>query len=137
MTATATAAVPTTAPDSKLQLWGGRILTALPALGLLMSAGMKFAQPPDFVKQFTEHLGYSVGVMRPLGVVELLATVLFLIPRTAVLGAVLLTGYLGGAIATHVRVGDPFVAPLLLGVLIWGGLFLRDTRLRALLPLRT
>ena len=68
--------------------------------------------------------------------VELLSTLLYVIPQTSVLGAVILTGYLGGAVATHVRVGDVFVAPLGLGVLVWAGLFLRDARIRALLPLR-
>jgi hypothetical protein len=65
----------------------------------------------------------------------LLSVVCYLIPRTAVLGAVLLTGYLGGAIATHARLGEPFVAPIILGVVVWAGLWLRDPRLRALLPL--
>jgi hypothetical protein len=69
-------------------------------------------------------------------VLELFCAAVYVVPRTAVLGAVLLTGYLGGAVATHVRVGDAFIVPLLLGVLVWAGLYLRDERVRALLPLR-
>jgi hypothetical protein len=72
----------------------------------------------------------------PIGLLELLCAVLYLVPQTALLGAVLLTGYLGGAVATHLRIGEPFVLPLVLGVLIWAGLWLRDPRLRGLLPLR-
>jgi hypothetical protein len=71
-----------------------------------------------------------------LGILELVCTVLYAIPRTAVLGAILLTGYLGGAIATHVRIGDDFTPPVIMALLLWGGLYLRDARLRALLPLR-
>ncbi len=118
-------------------LWAGRILSALPALMLLMSASMKFARPPMVMEQFVGKFGYSESLLLTLGVLELSCAVLYVIPRTAVLGAVLLTGYLGGAIATHVRIGDPgFVSPLALGVFIWAGVWLRDHRLRALLPLR-
>ena len=77
------------------------------------------------------------SVILPIGIVLLVCTVLNVIPRTCVLGAILLTGYLGGATATHVRVGEPFFFPILFGVLIWAGLFLRDDRLRALIPLRS
>lgn len=80
--------------------------------------------------------GYPPGSIAVLGAVELASALLFVIPRTSVLGAILVTGYLGGAVATHVRAGDGFIAPLLLGVVAWGGLFLRDGRLRALLPFR-
>ena len=103
-----------------------------------MSAYMKFAQPPDVAKGF-EHLGWPMNLAIALGIVELSCTVLYVIPQTSVLGAILLTGYLGGAVATHVRVGDPIpnvVTPIVLGVLVWLGLFLRDARLRVLLPLR-
>lgn len=71
-----------------------------------------------------------------LGILEIVCTVTYAVPRTAMLGAILLTGYLGGATATHVRIGDSFISPVILGVLVWGGLFLRDPRLRALIPLR-
>lgn len=115
--------------------WTGRVLSVLPALGLIMSAVMKLRADPEMVAAFTGHHGYPEGVLIVLGLVELGCTLVYWVPKTAVLGAVLLTGYLGGAVATHVRVGEAFVAPLLFGVLLWAGLFLRDGRLRALLPL--
>jgi len=120
---------------SKKQLWAGRILSALPVLMLLLSGIMKLVKPAPVLEGFTK-LGYSVGVISPIGLVELACTALYLVPRTSILGAILLTGYLGGATATHVRVGEPFFGAVLLGVLVWGGLFLRDPRLRELLPLR-
>ena len=123
-------------PDSKAQLWGGRVVSALPVLGLVMSASMKLSHKADMVAGFTGKFGYPESSLTPIGVVEILCTILYAIPQTSVLGAVLLTGYLGGAVATHVRVGDPFVPPIVLGMLVWAGLFLRDTRVRALLPLR-
>ncbi|NJN37230.1 MAG: DoxX family protein [Nitrospiraceae bacterium] len=79
----------------------------------------------------------STGLAFGLGVLELVCVILYIIPRTAVLGAILLTGYLGGAILTHLRVGDPFIGPVVFGVFIWGGLFLRDPRVRALIPVRS
>jgi DoxX-like family len=120
---------------SKGALWTGRVLSALPVLLLLFSAAMKFAKPPEVIKGFVE-LGYPERLSVPLGVVEIACAVLYVIPQTAVLGAILLTGYLGGATATHVRVGQPFFMPIVLGVVIWLGLFLRDPRLRALIPFR-
>jgi hypothetical protein len=102
----------------------------------LVSAVMKFVKPDDVVKGFA-HLGWPENLAVGLGILEIACTVIYVIPRTAVLGAILLTGYLGGAIATHVRIGDPFYVPIILGVLVWGGLYLRDARLRALLPLRS
>jgi len=123
------------APPSKKMLWAGRIMSALPVLMLLFGAVMKFLKPPDVVKGFT-HLGYPESLALGLGIVELACTVIYIIPRTSVLGAILLTGYLGGAIATHVRIGEPYFIPVILGVLVWGGLFLRDERLRALIPFR-
>lgn len=122
-------------PRSKGLIWTGRVLSTLPVLMLLMSAGMKFAKPPEVIEGFGK-LGYSVDLALPLGIVEVACTIMYIVPQTAVLGAILLTGYLGGATATHVRVGDPWIAPVILGVLVWGGLYLRDARLRALLPLR-
>ena len=118
------------------QLWTGRVLSALPVLLLLLSASMKLSHPPAAVEMFVGKLGYPASMLTSLAVLELLCTIVYVVPRTAVLGAVLLTGYLGGAVATHVRVGDAFVVPLLLGVLVWAGLYLRDARIRALLPLR-
>jgi hypothetical protein len=123
------------APVSKASLWIGRILSAVPVLMLLFSAGMKFAKPPAVLEGFA-HLGIPEKLAFGLGVLELGCTVIYAIPRTAVLGAILLTGYLGGATLTHLRVVEPFIAPVLLGVAIWGGLYLRDPRLRALIPLR-
>jgi DoxX-like protein len=127
-----------TAPVSKKMLWTGRIVSALPALFLLLDGVMKLFKPAVVVEG-TVKLGYQETVIVPLGIVLLTCTVLYIIPRTSVLGAILLTGYLGGAVATHVRLGGglfPISFPIILGVLIWGGLFLRDTRLRALIPLR-
>ncbi len=118
------------------QLWTGRVLSALPVLGLLMSASMKLIHPPQVVSMFVDKLGYQESMLRGLAVVEICCAILYAVPKTAVLGAILLTGYLGGAVATHVRVSDAFVIPIVLGVAIWAGLFLRDERLRALLPLR-
>ncbi len=124
-----------TAPVSKNVLWTGQDVSALPVLVLLFSAGMKFAKPAAVVEGFTK-LGYHASLAFGLGIVELVCTILYVIPRTSVLGAILLAGYLGGATATHLRVGDPFFMPIVLGVLVWAGLFLRDVRLRTLIPLR-
>lgn len=121
---------------SKTMLWAGNVVSALPVLMLVMSGVMKILQPPDVVKGFAS-LGWPVNLAIVLAVVELGCTILFVIPQTAVLGAILLTGYLGGATATHVRIGEPFYVPIILGVLIWLGLFLRDGRLRALIPIRS
>jgi uncharacterized protein YndB with AHSA1/START domain len=120
---------------SKKALWAGRVVSALPVLMLLMSAVMKLVKPAPVVEGFTK-LGYPEGLALGIGILELVCTALYILPRTSVLGAILLTGYLGGATATHVRVGDPFFTPVLLGVLVWGGLYLRDERLRALLARR-
>src|SRR5262249_52760673 len=111
-------------------------LSALPVLLLLVSGVMKLVKPA-FVAEGFVHLGYPEGLALGIGLLELVCTILYVIPRTSVLGAVLLTGYLGGATATHVRVGEPFYLQVLLGVLVWGGLYLRDERIRALLPRRS
>ncbi len=127
-----------TVPVSKKSLWAGRIISTLPALFLLVDGAMKLVKPEVVVKS-TVQLGYAETVILPLGVVLLTCTILYLIPQTAVLGAILLTGYLGGAVATHVRAGQgPFeiLFPVVFGVLLWGGLVLRDDRLRTLIPLR-
>lgn len=108
------------------------MVTAVPVLMLLMSAAMKFAQPPAFKEGFAK-FGYSEALAAPIGVVELVCTVVYLIPRARILGAILLTGYLGGATATHVRIGDAFFGPVLLGVLVWVGLAMRDEGLRRLM----
>jgi hypothetical protein len=133
MTATATATAP-----SKWTTRGSYLLSALPVFMLLTSGAMKVAGTPAVEKDFSGKFGFPDGTLLPIGLLELACTLTYLVPRTAVLGAILLTGYLGGAVVTHVRVGEPAVslAPALFGVLLWGGLFLRDARLRALLPLR-
>jgi len=120
---------------SKPALWTGWVLSGLPSLLLLFSGAMKLANPPGLTEGFA-HLGLPVSHALGLGLLELGCTVVYLVPRTAVLGAVLLTGYLGGAILTHLRIGEPFILQALLGVVLWGGVYLREPRLRALLPLR-
>ncbi len=125
-----------TRAPTRWMLWTGWVLSALPVLAMLFSAAMKFSHRSEVVEMFVGKFGYPESTLFTLGVVELACAVVFAIPRTAVLGAVLVSGYLGGAIATHLRVGDPFVPPLLLAVMAWGGLYLRDERLRELLPLR-
>ena len=123
---------------TKMQIWAGRILSGLPILFLLMDSGMKIAKAQLAVDGSVQ-LGYPESVVLPLGIVLLVSTLLYAFPRTAVLGAILLTGYCGGAVATHVRVSNPLFThtlfPVYLGVMIWGGLWFRDARLRALLPI--
>jgi DoxX-like family len=120
------------------RIWIGRIMSFLPALFLLVDAAMKLAKPA-FVVEATVQLGYPEGVVVGLGLLLLICTALYLVPRTSVLGAIALTGYLGGAVATHVRVGDSafsILFPVLLGGLLWGGLLLRDDRAVALIVRR-
>lgn len=121
--------------SSKAMLWAGRVLSAVPSLGLTMSAAMKLSQSEEFMAQWA-HFGYPAAAARPVGAAELLGVVLYLFPKTSVLGLVWLTGYLGGAIATHVHAGEGFAAPAIVALMLWGGLYLREPRLRALLPLR-
>ena len=121
---------------SKQALWAGRIVSALPGLMLLFSGAMKVARPEAVLKGFSD-LGYPQDLALGIGILELVCTLFYLVPATAVLGAILLTGYMGGAIATHVRLGEPFFAQVILGVLIWLGLYLRDARVRELIPLRS
>ena len=123
---------------SKKLLWTGLIISTLCILFLLFDAVIKLMKLPPVVEG-TTRLGYPVSSIVGLGIVLLVSTLLYALPRTSVLGAILLTGYLGGATATHVRVGDglfPILFPGILGLLIWGGLYLRDERLRALVPFR-
>lgn len=116
------------------QVWTGRVLSGIAVLFLTMDAVMKVAQVPVAV-QGTAKVGYSPSVILPLGIIQLICLAMYLIPRTRVLGAILWTGYLGGAVATHVRIGDPLFShilfPVYVAVLLWGGLCLRDARLRA------
>ena len=127
-------------PVSKTKLWAGRAMSALPAVMLLFSGILKLTRIEPVLEGFVK-LGYPASVALGIGIVEIACVVLYVIPRTAILGAILVTGYLGGAVATHVRVGDPFfsqaLVPFYLGVLVWGGLYLRDARLRALIPVRS
>jgi hypothetical protein len=110
-------------------------MSVLPALFLLVDGAMKLVKPEPVVKA-TMELGYAETVLLPLGIVLLACTILYLIPRTAVLGAILLTGYLGGAVATHVRAGHgsfEILFPVVFGALLWGGLVMRDDRMRILM----
>jgi hypothetical protein len=123
-------------PVSKAMFWSGWIVSILPCLMLFMSATMKFLKPPEVV-QGVGKLGFPESTLLGLGIIEVVSTVLYLIPQTSVLGAILLTGYLGGATCAHLRVGENFAFPVILGVVVWLGLFLRDPRIRALIPFRT
>jgi hypothetical protein len=109
-------------------------MSYVPALLFLLSAGMKIAHPPQLDEGFAK-MGLPVSWALGLGILELGCTVIYLIPRTAVIGAILLTGYLGGAMVTHLRIGEAPVTHVIFGVILWGGLYLRDPRLRALIPL--
>lgn len=128
-----------TGETSNAALWTGRIMSGLVIAFMLLDGAMKLV-PLDVVVTTSEQMGIPGSLARTLGVIGLICTVLYAVPRTSVLGAVLLTGYLGGAIASHLRLGDPIFTHTLfglyLGLLAWGGLYLRDARLRALIPLR-
>jgi DoxX-like family len=129
-----TAATPRS--TSNAMYWTGWVLSVLPSLLLLFSGTMKLLNPPDLAKNF-EHLGYPASLALVLGIVEVGSTLIYLFPPTAALGAILLTGYLGGAVATHARLQETqFIAPAIMGVVLWLGLFLRDSRVRALIPIR-
>ena len=120
---------------SKGALWTGRVLSALPVLMMVAGAVYSFFQPDKVSADFAKY-GYPAHHLQRLVLVEMACVVLYVIPQTAVLGAILLTGYLGGATATHVRIAEPFFMPIIVGVVVWLGLYLRDPRLRALIPLR-
>ena len=135
----ATHAPETAQRPSKAARWGARITTGISVAFLLFDASFKLFATPEAIEG-TAALGYSADVIVPLGIVQLACLILYVVPRTAILGALLWTGYLGGAIATHVRVGNPLFShtlfPIYVAVLLWAGLWLRDMRVRALLPLR-
>jgi len=120
---------------SRGALWGGWIASLLPSGLLLFGGAMKLVKPPMVVEGFG-HLGYPPGLAFGLGITEIACTIVYLVPRTSVLGAILLTGFMGGATATHVRIGESPVFTVGVGVLVWLGLYLRDRRVRALIPLR-
>jgi hypothetical protein len=124
-------------PRSNKQLWTGRILTGLAAAFMLFDGVFKLVQPtPQAVTDSFAQLGYDPASATTIGVISLVCTVLYLIPRSAALGAILLTGYLGGAVATHFRLDNPLFShvlfPTYIALLAWGGLFLRDDRVRQL-----
>jgi hypothetical protein len=124
---------------SNVVLWTGRTMSGLVIAFMLLDGAMKLV-PLDVVVTTSEQMGIPGSLARTLGVIGLVCTLLYAVPRTSVLGAILLTGYLDGAIASHLRLGDPIFTHILfglyLGLLAWGGLYLRDPRLRALIPLR-
>ena len=132
------ATIEQTGPVSKGRLWAGRIVGGLPALFLIVDAVMKLIKPAPVIDA-TVKLGYSESTIVPLGIVLLICTLLYLFPKTSVLGAILLTGYLGGAVATHVRAQEglfSIIFPVVFGALLWLGLWLRDPLLSKLVPLR-
>lgn len=116
-------------------VWTGRVITGVVSLLFFFSAAMKFVGGAD-VKEGMAHLGLPEAMVVPLGILEAACTVIYLIPATSVLGAILLAGYMGGAICTHWRVGDPFLGQVAIALVVWLGLYLRETRLKALIPVR-
>ena len=114
------------------RVWAGRVLSFLPSLLFAFSAVMKLIGLPDVVKGM-EHLQLPASLMRPLGVLELSCAVVYLIPQTSVLGAILLTGYIGGAMLTHLRIGEPIYGHILIGLVVWLGLYLRRPQLHDVL----
>lgn len=120
---------------SKRAMWAGRAISILVSLLFLFSAAMKFVGGPQVAEGFT-HLQLERVPRIPLGVLEASCLAVYLFPPTSVLGAILLTGYLGGAMLTHLRIGEPVYVHIVLGILVWLGLYLREERLRPLLPIR-
>jgi hypothetical protein len=121
---------------SKGALWTGRVMSAFPVLIVLMGSVMKLMRLPAVHEGFAR-AGLSDSLIVPVGLIELICVITYVIPRTAVLGAILMTGLLGAACLTSLRIADPtYPLPVILGMLAWGGLFMRDLRLRALIPFR-
>ncbi|HZZ39797.1 MAG TPA: DoxX family protein [Acidobacteriaceae bacterium] len=124
---------------SRGKLWTGRVIAGLVALFLLFDAAMKFVKPKSVADAFVRS-GWPIEVSSTLGALLLISTILYLIPKTSILGAILLTGYLGGAVAANLRLEEPLFShtlfPVYFGVLVWGSLWLRDSKLQALVPLR-
>jgi len=116
-------------------VWVGRVISILVSLLFLLSAFLKIKGGPELAKGIA-HLGLPDSMILPLSILEIFCVVIYLIPATSVLGGILLAGYIGGAICTHWRVGDPFVVQIVVGLLVWLGLYLREDRLKALIPLR-
>ena len=121
---------------SKGMFIAGWVVSAIPILFMAGMGTYMFFFKPDVVTEGMTKYGYPANVAKPILIVEIVCAVLYLIPQTAVLGAILLTGYLGGAVATHVHASEPVWFPVIFGVLVWLGLFLRDARVRALVPFR-
>lgn len=121
---------------SKTTVWISYVLSVLPCLLLFLSASFKFMQPAGFDEGIA-HLGWDGKLIAYIGVLEITVAVLYLIPKTSVFGAILIAAYMGGAVATHVRVGDPFWVQILIIASVWGGLYLRDPRIRQLIPFRS
>jgi hypothetical protein len=117
-------------------VWVGRGISVLLSLLFLMSAGMKLKGGPELM-QGMAHLGLPESMILPLAILEIACVVIYLIPPTSILGAILLTGYIGGAICTHWRAGDPFIVQIAIGIFVWLGLYLREDRLKGLIPIRT
>jgi hypothetical protein len=117
-------------------VWAGRVISVLASLAFLLSALMKLKGGPELAQGLV-HLGLPESMIVALAILELSCAVIYLIPQLAVTGAILLTGYVGGTMVTHWRVGDPFFVQIALGILVWLGLYLREPRLKALIPLRT
>lgn len=130
-----------TVPQSNVMLWAGRIITGVVILFMTFDVGVKLMEM-DVVREAMLRLGYPEYLAggRQIGVLEAICLILYVIPRTSVLGAILLTGIMGGAIASHLRIGDPLPTHTLfgfyLGLLIWGGIYLRNERLRQLIPVQ-
>ena len=120
---------------SKARYWAGFGISIVISLLLFTSGAMKISMG-DSVRDGITKLGYPGDAIAGTGIVLILCALIYLIPKTSILGAILLTGYLGGATAIHVRVGDPFIFPIMLGVLIWGALYIRDPQVQKLIPLR-
>ena len=132
---TSTLETPTAQPSEGV-LWTSRLLSAIPVLLVLLGSVMKLMKPASVI-QASAQAGLPERLIVPVGLIELTCVIVYLVPSTSVLGAILLTGLLGGATVTTLRIGDPtYPMPVLLGMMAWGGLYLRDRRLRALIPLR-
>jgi hypothetical protein len=130
------AGIKTAVPPSRKLLWTGRIISGLVVLFLISGSLFGIIKSAQMAPEYAR-MGYPAALAVKIPIVLIICAVIYAIPRTAVLGAILLTGYLGGATATHVRIGEPFYIPVLVGVLVWLGLFLREERLRVLLPWRS
>lgn len=136
---TTTAAIETNGVEriTGARLWIGRVLMALPILALTGSALAKLSHSAAIVDGFVTKAGFPESSLTPIGILELACMITYAVPRTRILGAILVAAYLGGATVAHVRVGDPFFFPVLLGIFAWLGVYLTDSRLKDLVPLRS